>query len=216
MGYELLRNFIISACSDDYVASVNATFDMVHNPLIDPYVDRIRQGENAGAVVREFIKEHVDGTRSWTLKVNNESYTVRIKSRFVGHVAHPLEWVTSKTDPDIVSVSKNILNCLANLDDVLRNGRPTRYIPDDGHNPKHAGFKWVYVSDEIEGEASGRVLVQISVPPAERLNNSKFPTSPLVYHIVTKGKQYPKFGENVDRYERNKALEGEVTITLNG
>ena len=132
-------------------------------------------------------------------------------------MSSPYKGRTANDDANLVAVSTRVLQCLAELDTLLREGRPTRLIPDDGHERRgkvqHPGYKWIYIEDECEGDVKGRVMVQIAIPPEEAVNRPKFAESNRLYHIMPEGAD--NFDERQKSFDQYQATEGEVRVTLN-
>lgn len=212
MFYEDLRRYIARSMEESVILD-SIPFD----PSIVPYVNRVKNGEPAGRVIRDFMRT-IDSKRTWTLRHNLKSYHVIMNSKFTGHVSAPYKGRTINDDPDLVTVVTRILQCLAGLDGLLRNGNPTHLIPDDGHEgkngeQKHPGYKWVYIEDECEGEVKGKVMVHIALPPDEAVNRPKFPESNRVYHVLPEGAE--NFANRQKDFDKYRAAKGEVTVTLN-
>ena len=149
MSYDTLRRMILDACSfDEY-----AVFDDVYGtPESRRYAARIDAGENPRTVVREFAKQVVDG-RTWTVKVNGESYQVRMTSRFKGEVASKIpvklpDYASNRRRKKILGIAKRTLVCLANLEEILASGKYSRPIPNDDRMKvsgiAHQGWHWIY------------------------------------------------------------------------
>ncbi len=207
MSYENLKRLILDCVTMD---------SLPWDPKIEPYIERIKRGERAGAVIREFMGT-INMKRTWTLKYDGKVYMVKMNSKFKGHVSAPLGSKGAMNSKNLIDVSTRILQCLANLDTLLIEGKPTRIIKDDGHvrNGKvaHDGYQWIYIEDECEGRVKGRVMVQIALPPEKRTKQEKFAELNRLYHIIAEG--YPYFPQRHETFMANQATEGMVEVELN-
>lgn len=215
MSYDTLRRMILDACSfDEY-----AVFDDVYGtPESRRYAARIDAGENPRTVVREFAKQVVDG-RTWTVKVNGESYQVRMTSRFKGEVASKIpvklpDYASNRRRKKILGIAKRTLVCLANLEEILASGKYSRPIPNDDRMKvsgiAHQGWHWIYVKDiSREAGAKGKVLVQIALTNYE-LDKKQPPNN--IYNVVSEGNL--NFAKRMSQFKKHAAAKGEVVITL--
>lgn len=207
VSYEKLKRLILDCVTMD---------SLPWDPKIEPYIERIKRGERAGAVIREFMRT-IDMKRTWTLKHKGKEYKVHMTSKFKGHATANLDSKAAMQSENLVAVATRVLQCLANLDRLLRTGKPTYLIEDDGHrNSKgevaHPGYHWVYIEDECEGRVKGRVMVQIAIPPEEKSKQEKFPELNRLYHIIAEGA--PHFEARHKQFEEKMATEGDVVVSL--
>ena len=186
---------------------------LVQKRNAEPYFRRLRkleelqlkgirhEGESVYKVLDDFVKNHV-GRRSYSVTIDGKTYPVLLKKDIAGKIA---SGIRGKGTKEVMRIAKLLIVCLSNIDDVLENGRKTKFVRNATEDGKHGGSKWVYVSDySVEPGLTGQVTVEIEFPKEKgRINK--------VYHISTEGTVgYEEMMEA--RIVPEFALSGEVTI----
>lgn len=207
MSYESLRRMILDCVTMDSVPE---------DPRIEPYMDRLKRGEPAGRVIRDFMKATLDRKKIWTIRLRGKAYRVIMNSKFIGHVSRPYEGHTVDTNKDLLVVVRRILQCVAGLEHVLLEGRASDLIDDDKHISKstkkeaHPNHKWIYFEDECEGTVNGRVMVQVAIPPESK---GKWAQPNSLYHILPEGSL--KFPERHSALEEKEVPRGTIIVEMN-
>lgn len=76
-------------------------------------------------------------------------------------------------------MTKQLLICLASLDEIILNGQKSASIPTDDFNEHHKDSEWIYVQDEIiDPVFGGKVIAQL-----EFFKNN----ASRIYHITIEG-----------------------------
>ena len=111
-----------------------------------------------------------------------------------------------------IMVTKRILLCISDLENVLLHGEKTFPVPTAENYGKHEGSKWIYVRDEIDDPIlHGTVVVQIEIP-AEKTRPEDVPAKNNLYHVSTKGAS--GYSDRKIVVDKNLSLNGEVSIKI--
>lgn len=87
--------------------------------------------------------------------------------------------IRTKDRDHYYKMTKQLLICLASLDEILLNGQKSASIPTDDFNEHHKDSEWIYVQDEIiDPVFGGKVNAQL-----EFFKNN----ASRIYHITIEG-----------------------------
>lgn len=203
MSYETLRRLILDSISMSLEQKRNA----------EPYFRRLRKlqelqlkgvpskEDSVYKVLNDFVKNHV-GRREYSVTIDGKTYPVVLKKDIAGKVS---SGIRGKGTKEVMRIARLLIVCLSNIDDVLENGRKTKFVPNAAESDRHKGAQWLYVNDySVEPGLTGEVTVEIEFPEEKGRINS-------VYHVTTEGSVgYEQMMEA--RIIPKFALEGEVTI----
>lgn len=200
--YFRLRQILFDSWAFD---SIRSTVDLA------PFFERLDKGEGVFKVIRDYVKT-IDTNRNWTVRVGNESYVVRIYKKIAGESSSKIP----KEKSQAKLIAKRILICLANLENILKDGIKTRFIPNDNRKNingviRHEGWRWIYVREFIEEPGlEGGVIVQLGFPNPEKTSSNP---NNMIYNTATSGMSF--YEKRAQQFEKFKAAEAEVAITLN-
>ena len=174
MNYGLLRKGLIDAISFDAIS--------VKRELLQEYFYRLDEMQNNSEgkdtdrkVALDFYDKYVKG-RTYKVRMNGKVYLLVTTQKTRGKL---MSSIRRKDRDHYYKMTKQLLICLASLDEILLNGQKSASIPTDDFNEHHKDSEWIYVQDEIiDPVFGGKVIAQL-----EFFKNN----ASRIYHITIEG-----------------------------
>lgn len=220
MNYDLLRRRLLDAVAFDSI--------YVKRELLKKYFDRIdkiqrrrpqkpgqkaeKKEDTTRRVIDDFFEKYV-ANRVYVVKFGNEYRKVRVGGVMKGKI---LSAIRPGGEREYYKMIKQMLVCLASLDEAILYGEKSKPFPSDPEyktkkgkreSPKHENSLWIYVKNDIQDRVlGGNFIVQIELRAEHDADK--------VYHLIIEGGK--RFDERLEQMGRNMPKNSRelVRITL--